>query len=55
MVNETYKTKVHNLVQRAKEKGLVKSYKEFCKTDIAKNSELSKEEIAYYTSKREDI
>ena len=54
MVSEAYKQRAHNLVQKAKEKGLVKNYREFCKSDIAKRTALSEKEIAYYISKNEE-
>lgn len=51
MVNNLYKSRVSALVMKAKEKGLVKTYSQFCKTPEGKNSSLSKKEIDYYTSK----
>lgn len=50
MVKESYKERAKNLTKIAKEKGLIKTYDDFCKTDIAKKTALSKKEIAYYTS-----
>ena len=50
MVNDSYKKKVSGLVAKAKEKGLVKTYSQFCKTEAGKKSALSKDEINYYTS-----
>ncbi len=50
MVDEAFKKRASNLVKKAKEKGLIKTYKEFCKTNIAKKTALSKKEAAYYTS-----
>lgn len=50
MVNATYKEKASRLVKMAKEKGLLKKYADFCKTDEAKKYALSKDEVIYYTS-----
>ena len=54
MVNEIYKTKATALIKKAKEKGLVKKYKDFSKTDISKESKLTDEEIAYYISNNKE-
>ena len=51
MVNADYRKKASELVKTAKEKGLIKKYSDFCKTDEAKDYALSKEEVIYYTSK----
>lgn len=53
MVNNLYKSKVANLIEKAKKKGLVKSYSDFCKTPKAKEDALTKDEIIYYTSQNE--
>lgn len=50
MVNSLYKSKVTELIEKAKKKGLVKSYSEFCKTEEGEKSKLSEDEIVYYTS-----
>ena len=50
MVNNLYKNKVKELISKAKKKGSVKTYSDFCKTDEAKKTALSKDEIIYYTS-----
>ncbi len=52
MVSKVYKQKAHKLVQEAKEKGLVTKYREFSKTELAKKTALTEEEIAYYISKQ---
>ena len=52
MVSENYKKRVQSLVETAKKKGRVKSYDEFCKTDLAQKTKLTKKEIDYYTSKK---
>ena len=51
MVNNLYKEKVTSLIARAKQKGAIKSYSQFCETNRAKENALSKDEIIYYTSK----
>ena len=53
MVNNLYKSKVSSIVEKAKKKGLIKTYSEFCKTEEGKKTELSKDEIVYYTSMNE--
>ena len=50
MIDEKYKNRVANLVKQAKDKGAIKSYKNFCKTKDADTYALSKDEIVYYTS-----
>lgn len=50
MVNNLYNSKVADLIKKSKEKGLIKTYSEFCKTKKGEESELSKDEIIYYTS-----
>ena len=50
MVSKSYKKRASDLVKKAKEKGLIKTYDEFCKTDIAKKTKLSEDEAKYYTS-----
>ena len=42
MVDKEYKKKAHELVKRAKEKGLVTKYKDFCKTEEANKEEYIK-------------
>lgn len=50
MVNNFYKFRVTNLIVKAREKGLVKSYSQFCETECGKKKLLAKDEINYYTS-----
>lgn len=50
MVNNLYKSKVTDLIKKAKKKGLVKTYSQFCQTEEGKETSLSKDEIIYYTS-----
>lgn len=50
MISNLYKEKVSALIAKAKEKGAIKSYSEFCKTNKGKEASLSKDEIIYYTS-----
>ena len=52
MENKFYKAKAHNLVQQAKEKGLIKKYADFCESEIGKSTVLSEEETTYYTAKK---
>lgn len=52
MISESYKKRAHDLVNKAKEKKLIKTYEEFCKTDLAKKTKLTEEEASYYTSKK---
>ena len=52
MADKNYKKRVSSLIKKAKEKGLVKTYDEFCKTDKAKKIALSEDDVAYYTSKQ---
>lgn len=52
MVNNSIKSKAKELVAKAKEKGLIKTYDEFCKSTSSKKHALSSEEINYYTSRR---
>lgn len=51
MVNNLYKSKMANLIAKSKEKGLIKTYSEFCKTEEGKKTSLTRDEIIYYTSK----
>ena len=55
MVNDSYKNKAKLIVSRAKEKGLVKDYSEFCKTPVSKKNTLSSKEVSSYTSKRKEV
>lgn len=50
MVNNLYKARITDLIAKAKEKGKIKTYSEFCKTKEAKENALSEEEIIHYTS-----
>lgn len=52
MVNNSLKNKAKELVARAKEKGLIKTYNEFCKSAPSKDDALSSEDVNYYTSRR---
>lgn len=55
MVNNSLKNRAKNLVAIAKEKGLVKTYDEYCKTASSKEMALSSEEVNYYTSKKKEV
>lgn len=50
-MDNLYKAKVKKIVQQAKKEGKIKTYSEFCRTEVAKKYRLSEEEIQYYTSK----
>lgn len=50
MINKLYKTKVSELIKKAKEKEAIKEYSKFCDTKKGKETALSEEEIIYYTS-----
>ena len=50
MVDNLYKSKVSKLIEKAKKKGLVKKYSDFCETEEGKKLALSKHETIYYTS-----
>lgn len=51
MVSTDYRKKAAEAVIKAKQKGLIKKYSDFCNTREAKEYSLSKEDIIYYTSK----
>ena len=50
MVNKIDKKRAHDLFVEAKKKGLIKSYSEFCKSNVAKQYKLKEEDVAYYIS-----
>lgn len=51
MNDKVDKSKISELISKAKKKGLIKKYSEFCKSKEGKQSKLSDEEVIYYTSK----
>lgn len=51
MSDKIDKSKISELTLKAKKKGLIKEYSEFCKSKEGKQSKLSDEEVIYYTSK----
>ena len=53
MVSADYKKRASELVKRAQQKGLITKYSDFCKTKESKEYALSKDEVIYYTSKKE--
>ncbi len=53
MVNNLYKSKVTDLIAKAKKKGLVKKYSDFSETNEGKETALTEDEIIYYTSRNE--
>ncbi|MBR1653856.1 MAG: type II toxin-antitoxin system PemK/MazF family toxin [Clostridia bacterium] len=54
MKNDLYKEKVSKLISKAKEKGLIKKYSEYCQTEEMKQMALSEEESKYYITKNEE-
>lgn len=55
MNKDNYKLKVKELIQKSKEKGLIKTYEEFLETDEAKEYALVQEEVEYYTSNNKKL
>lgn len=51
MIDNFLKEKAHQLVELAKSKGLVMKYEDFIKTDLAKETALTTEEIQHYKEK----
>ena len=51
MNKDKYKLKVQKLIEKSREKGLIKTYEEFLETDEAKKYALAEEEVKYYISK----
>lgn len=51
MVNVDYKKRAAELVKKARQKGLITKYSDFCKTKESKEYALSKQDVIYYTSK----
>jgi len=54
MNNISYKTKVSKLITQAKEKGLIKTYSEFCDTEISTQTSINEEEAVYYSATDQD-
>lgn len=52
MSNKNYKEKVRNIIEKAEEKGLIKTYSEFLEAEDATKYALSEEEADYYISKQ---
>lgn len=50
MINNDYKSKISNIINTAKEKGLIKTYSEFCNTEESNLLSLAEEDVVYYTS-----
>ena len=48
MDKESYKGRVQQLIEKSKQKGLIKTYSEFLETEEAKKYALVQEEIEYY-------
>lgn len=51
MFDEKLKRKAVYLLKKTIEKGLVKTYDEFCETEDAKEYALSEQDVDYYTSR----
>ena len=54
MNKDNYKSRVQELIEKSKEKGLIKTYYEFLETDEAKEYALAEEEVKYYISKHNE-
>lgn len=54
MINKDYKSRAKALVKKAKDKGLVRSYNDFCNTDFSKETMLCEEEVSYYIAKNKE-
>ena len=50
MDKESYKTKIKELIEKSKEKGLIKTYEEFLETEESKKYAMVQEEVEYYLS-----
>lgn len=51
MINDKLKKKALNLVKKASENGLIKTYGEFYETEEAKEYALLEEDVGYYVSR----
>lgn len=54
MASDVYKKRVKEIINKAKDKGLIKTYTEFCETEDAKSFCVTEEEAVYYTSLNEE-
>lgn len=54
MVSDVYKKKVKDIVNKAKDKGLIRTYSEFCETEDLNILNVAEEEAVYYTSLNEE-
>ena len=54
MVDDNYKSKVKEVIEKAKQKGKIKTYSEFCKTDLAEKTKVSEEETKYFINKSKE-
>ena len=52
-MEESFKSKVEELIKKAKEKGKLKTYAEFSETEDSGKYKLAEDEVQYYTSKNE--
>ena len=46
--------KAKDLIKKAKDKDLIQKYEDFIKTDLAKKTAITQEDVTYYTSKKEE-
>lgn len=51
MVDVDYKRRATELVKKARQKGLITKYSDFCKSKESKDYAVSKQDVVYYTSK----
>lgn len=54
MVDDSYKFKVKEVIEKAKKKGKIKTYSEYCKTEVAEKTKVSEEEANYYINKSKE-
>ena len=54
MVNNSYKTKVQGLIAKAKQKGKIIKYADYCKTGEANIHALNKKDVDYYISNNKE-
>lgn len=54
MISEELRKEIRKLVEQAEEQGKITEYSDFSKTKLAEETALSKEEVAYYTTKHRE-
>lgn len=55
MVNKECKDLAHDLVRKAKEKGLITKYSDFCKTELSNEFAIDDEKIEHYKEIKEAL